>query len=62
MVAPVVADLQMYPATAMAAGCVAGAVSTVGFIYLSPLLWRHLKIQDVCGIHNLHGMVQESWL
>ncbi|XP_038670058.1 LOW QUALITY PROTEIN: ammonium transporter Rh type C-like 2 [Scyliorhinus canicula] len=32
------------------------SVSTLGYIFLSPFLEKYLKIQDTCGIHNLHGI------
>eukprot|EP01104_Vermistella_antarctica_P015116 TRINITY_DN4897_c0_g1_i1.p2 TRINITY_DN4897_c0_g1~~TRINITY_DN4897_c0_g1_i1.p2 ORF type:complete len:466 (-),score=124.15 TRINITY_DN4897_c0_g1_i1:2263-3660(-) len=52
----VAADLDLNPGGAMGAGIVAGAVSVLGFHYLTPLMGRYLGVQDVCGVHNLHGM------
>lgn len=52
----VVADVPMEPASALFVGFVAGVVSVVGFHFLTPKLYEKWNIQDVCGIHNLHGM------
>jgi ammonium transporter Rh len=49
-------DLAIHPWGALLLGNVAGIVSTAGFVFLSPLLDRYLKIHDTCGVHNLHGM------
>ncbi|KAG2471092.1 RHCG protein, partial [Polypterus senegalus] len=37
-------------------GFCCGIISTLGYVYLSPLLESKLHIQDTCGIHNLHAM------
>ncbi|XP_034096032.1 ammonium transporter Rh type A [Gymnodraco acuticeps] len=50
------ADMNIGPFGAMLIGFVAGIVSTLGFKYLTPILSSHLRIQDTCGVHNLHGM------
>lgn len=34
----------------------AGTLSTLGFIFGNPFLDKYLRINDVCGINNLHGM------
>jgi len=52
----VVADLRIHFATAVGMGMLAGVISTLGFAYLTPLLNNKLRIQDICGINNLHGM------
>eukprot|EP00062_Callorhinchus_milii_P002736 gi/632939284/ref/XP_007909476.1/ PREDICTED: ammonium transporter Rh type C-like [Callorhinchus milii] len=49
-------DLMLTPAGAFALGSLASIFCTLGFRYLSPFLAKHLKIQDVCGINNLHGI------
>ncbi|KNC84681.1 hypothetical protein SARC_03115 [Sphaeroforma arctica JP610] len=51
----VIGDLAIYPATAIGCGFVAGTMSTVGYVYLTPHLHHRYGIQDVCGVVNLHG-------
>ncbi|GCB71145.1 rh50-like protein [Scyliorhinus torazame] len=50
------ADMMVTPAGAFTLGCIASVLCTVGFKYLTPFLAKKLKIQDVCGINNLHGI------
>jgi len=50
------ADLDLQPPVALGCGLLAGTVSTLGFHFLTPFLNNWANIQDVCGIHNLHGM------
>ncbi|XP_054848108.1 ammonium transporter Rh type B isoform X2 [Eublepharis macularius] len=49
-------EMMLTPFGAMIAGVLAGFVSTLGFKFLTPILASKLKIQDTCGVHNLHGM------
>uniref|UniRef100_F7FMC2 Ammonium transporter AmtB-like domain-containing protein n=1 Tax=Ornithorhynchus anatinus TaxID=9258 RepID=F7FMC2_ORNAN len=51
-----VADLMITPAGAFLLGGVSSLVCVLGFQYLSPFLARRLRLQDQCGIHNLHGL------
>eukprot|EP01136_Pigoraptor_vietnamica_P029619 Opistho-1_new@87923 len=51
-----VADMYIRPFGAALVGASAGVVSSVGFALLMPLLDRKLKLQDTCGVNNLHGM------
>ncbi len=44
------------PGVAFGLGIAAGALSTVGFKYVSPWLERKFNIIDTCGVNNLHGM------
>merc|ERR1712071_112588 len=37
-------------------GTIAGALSTIGYQYIQGWLENTLKIQDTCGVNNLHGM------
>ncbi|KAM4602317.1 ammonium transporter Rh type B [Discoglossus pictus] len=50
------AEMMLTPFGAMIAGSLAGIVSTLGYKFISPVLDSKLKIQDTCGVHNLHGM------
>lgn len=50
-----IADMMIQPYGAMIIGSVAGAISTIGFQYLTPAL-KSLKLHDTCGVNNLHGM------
>ncbi|NWW60034.1 RHAG protein, partial [Ifrita kowaldi] len=50
------ADLEIHPFSAMFIGVIAGIVSVLGFQFLTPALASKLKIQDTCGVHNLHGL------
>ncbi|XP_077181659.1 ammonium transporter Rh type B isoform X4 [Paroedura picta] len=49
-------EMMLTPFGALIAGLLAGFVSTLGFKFLTPILASKLKIQDTCGVHNLHGM------
>ncbi|KAJ6652754.1 hypothetical protein lerEdw1_010902 [Lerista edwardsae] len=49
-------EMMLTPFGAMIAGVLAGWVSTLGFKFLTPILSSRLKVQDTCGVHNLHGM------
>lgn len=50
------AEMMLTPFGALAAGFLAGTVSTLGFKFFTPILESKFKIQDTCGVHNLHGM------
>jgi ammonium transporter Rh len=41
---------------ALLIGAVAGAICTVGFVFVQPMLLKRFKILDSAGVHNLHGM------
>ncbi|XP_056142887.1 ammonium transporter Rh type B isoform X2 [Lampris incognitus] len=49
-------EMMLTPFGSMIVGFLAGVISVLGFKYLSPILEEKLKIQDTCGVHNLHGM------
>ncbi|TNN01978.1 ammonium transporter Rh type B [Takifugu flavidus] len=49
-------EMMLTPFGSMIVGFLAGVISVLGFKFLSPILEEKLKIQDTCGIHNLHGM------
>ncbi|NXJ15174.1 RHAG protein, partial [Odontophorus gujanensis] len=52
----VVADMHITPAAALALGSLSSLLCILGFQFLTPLLAKKLKLQDHCGIHNLHGL------
>lgn len=49
-------DMMISPAAAYALGMMGCTACMLGYKYLSPLLARRFRIQDQCGIHNLHGL------
>lgn len=49
-------DLVIEPWGAVLTGCVAGAVSVYGYVYLTPWLSEKCRLDDTCGVHNLHGI------
>ncbi|XP_006058262.3 ammonium transporter Rh type C [Bubalus kerabau] len=51
-----VAELMVLPFGSLIIGFICGIVSTLGFVYLTPFLESRLRIQDTCGVHNLHGI------
>jgi ammonium transporter Rh len=48
-------DLAFEPWLSLLVGALGGAVSVLGYVYLTPWL-NEQGIYDVCGVHNLHGM------
>lgn len=50
------AHMVLRPFGALICGSLAGAISVLGFHFLTPLLASKLKIHDTCGVNNLHGM------
>eukprot|EP01025_Chloroclados_australasicus_P020963 TRINITY_DN2202_c0_g1_i4.p2 TRINITY_DN2202_c0_g1~~TRINITY_DN2202_c0_g1_i4.p2 ORF type:complete len:469 (-),score=41.20 TRINITY_DN2202_c0_g1_i4:411-1670(-) len=50
------ANLQLVPGGALLIGICAGILSTVGYVYVTPLLESKIGLKDTCGVHNLHGM------
>ncbi|XP_068676167.1 ammonium transporter Rh type B-like isoform X3 [Montipora capricornis] len=49
-------NMSVSPWGALLIGCCAGALSTVGYAYLTPFLTKYTKTHDTCGVNNLHGM------
>ncbi|XP_004623521.1 ammonium transporter Rh type C [Octodon degus] len=50
------AEMMLTPYGALIVGFFCGLISTLGFMFLTPFLESRLRIQDTCGIHNLHGI------
>ncbi|CAD5113576.1 DgyrCDS2739 [Dimorphilus gyrociliatus] len=50
------ANFMIGPWGALLIGSVAGAISVVGYKYITPYLARRWKAHDTCGVNNLHGM------
>ncbi|KAM9813369.1 ammonium transporter Rh type B-like [Neosynchiropus ocellatus] len=49
-------DMMISPVAAYALGIMGCTACFFGYRYLSPFLARRMRIQDQCGIHNLHGL------
>ncbi|EYC13817.1 hypothetical protein Y032_0042g549 [Ancylostoma ceylanicum] len=50
------ANVVLNPLHAMCVGVVAGALSVIGYKYITPVLNNKVGAHDTCGVHNLHGM------
>lgn len=51
-----VCNLLIQPYGAAMIGVLAGALSVLGYRFLSPALASKFRLNDTCGVHNLHGM------
>ncbi|XP_074789747.1 ammonium transporter Rh type B [Denticeps clupeoides] len=49
-------DMMISPAAAYGLGILGCTACMLGYKYLSPFLSKNLRIQDQCGINNLHGL------
>lgn len=49
-------DLVIQPWGALVVGAVAGLISVLGYVYISPMLSKIFFLDDTCGVHNLHGL------
>lgn len=49
-------EMLLTPFGALVAGFLASHLSLLGSRFLSPILCSRLKIQDTCGVHNVHGL------
>ncbi|NXW66774.1 RHBG protein, partial [Eurystomus gularis] len=49
-------EMLVTPFGALSAGFLAGLIPPLGFRFLTPFLHSRLKIQDTCGVHNVHGL------
>ncbi|XP_076880970.1 ammonium transporter Rh type C-like [Brachyhypopomus gauderio] len=50
------AEFMVTPYGALIVGFCCGIISTFGYIVLTPFMEKRMKIQDTCGIHNLHAI------
>lgn len=50
-----IADKIIGPSSAMVVGSIAGALSTIDFRFIKPVLQR-IRIHDPCGVSSLHGL------
>ncbi|XP_030645751.1 ammonium transporter Rh type C-like 2 isoform X1 [Chanos chanos] len=50
------AEFMLTPYGSLIVGFCCGIISTLGYLFLTPFMEKKLKIQDTCGIHNLHAM------
>ncbi|XP_009957076.1 PREDICTED: ammonium transporter Rh type B-like [Leptosomus discolor] len=49
-------EMLVTPFGALIAGFLAGLIPPLGFSFLTPILRSRLKMQDTCGVHNVHGL------
>uniref|UniRef100_A0A3Q1ERA2 Ammonium transporter Rh type B-like n=1 Tax=Acanthochromis polyacanthus TaxID=80966 RepID=A0A3Q1ERA2_9TELE len=49
-------DMMISPVAAYALGVMGCTACFLGYRYLTPFLAQRMRIQDQCGIHNLHGL------
>ncbi|RVE72717.1 hypothetical protein OJAV_G00040860 [Oryzias javanicus] len=49
-------DMMISPVAAYALGVMGCTACFLGYKYMSPFLAQRMRIQDQCGIHNLHGL------
>jgi len=52
----VAADMILTPVGAIICGFCVGVISVIGYRFITPIMSNKLGIQDICGVHNLHGM------
>ncbi|KAK7913051.1 hypothetical protein WMY93_013262 [Mugilogobius chulae] len=50
------AEFMVTPYGSLIIGFCCGIISTFGYLFITPCLEKYLKLQDTCGIHNLHAM------
>ncbi|NXK14617.1 RHBGB protein, partial [Herpetotheres cachinnans] len=49
-------EMLVTPFGALSVGFLAGLITPLGFRFLTPVLRSRLKIEDTCGVHNIHGL------
>ncbi|XP_077374740.1 rh family, C glycoprotein a [Festucalex cinctus] len=50
------AEFMIMPYGALIVGFLTGIISTFGYLFVTPFLEKYLKLQDTCGVHNLHAV------
>ncbi|XP_056464311.1 rh family, C glycoprotein a [Gadus chalcogrammus] len=50
------AEFMITPYGSLIVGFCCGIISTFGYVFVTPLLEKYLKLQDTCGVHNLHAV------
>ncbi|XP_061600128.1 rh family, C glycoprotein a [Cololabis saira] len=50
------AEFMISPYGSLIVGFAMGIISTFGYLFVTPFLERVLKLQDTCGVHNLHAV------
>lgn len=50
------AEFMITPYGSLIVGFCCGIISTFGYLFVTPFLEKYLKLQDTCGIHNLHAV------
>ncbi|XP_008292189.1 ammonium transporter Rh type C [Stegastes partitus] len=50
------AEFMITPYGSLIVGFCCGIISTFGYLFVTPFLERALKLQDTCGVHNLHAV------
>uniref|UniRef100_A0A8C6NI14 Rh family, C glycoprotein, like 1 n=1 Tax=Nothobranchius furzeri TaxID=105023 RepID=A0A8C6NI14_NOTFU len=50
------AEFMISPYGALIVGFFMGIISTFGYVIVTPFLAKSLKLQDTCGVHNLHAV------
>uniref|UniRef100_A0A8C9YAU4 Rh family, C glycoprotein, like 1 n=1 Tax=Sander lucioperca TaxID=283035 RepID=A0A8C9YAU4_SANLU len=50
------AEFMITPYGSLIVGFCCGIISTFGYVFVTPFLEKYFKIQDTCGIHNLHAV------
>lgn len=49
-------NLILRPWGAVLIGFTAAIISVMGYAFLTPALFKNMRLADTCGVHNLHGM------
>nr|XP_020466250.1 ammonium transporter Rh type C 2 [Monopterus albus] len=49
-------EFMITPYGSLIVGFCCGIISTFGYLFVTPFLESKLKLQDTCGIHNLHAV------